>query len=269
MWKLTDFGITSQAASNSVLTSKANGTPSYRAPELLKEEAASYTKKVDIWAFGCVLYELSTGKRAFTGDLHVLDFSRSSDPPPAINDSGRFLKEYINACVQDMLRKDRKSRPRASLLIPYFRMFCSLLSPHFYSDALVELPRYLPYREVLDILSQPRHIGHTLLHLSKLYDKRGDTGTVRIFCKQIIRGLEENWPHHWIPQEIYSLDSNFGWEFGEWLWTRNEDLRDLAYSLYQFVGHPEFLKAAVSPVDLSPGALEQVCKYLSGISDRF
>ena len=214
LWKLTDFGITAlQAASNSVLTSKANGTPSYRAPELLKEAAASYTKEVDIWAFGCVLYELSTGNRAFTGDLHVLDFSRSSDPPPVINDSDQFLKEYINTCVQDMLRRDRKSRPRASALVPYFRMLCSLLS-HFWSDPLVELPKYFPYHEVLEFLSKPRHVGDTLFHLSKIYFKKGDTETTRVLCKQIIRGLEENWPHHRIPPEI-DLPDMFGWEFGE------------------------------------------------------
>lgn len=61
LWKLTDFGISAEATSkNALATYSAKGTSSYRAPEVLRE--AEFTNKVDIWALGCVLYELATLK---------------------------------------------------------------------------------------------------------------------------------------------------------------------------------------------------------------
>src|ERR1044071_6959916 len=74
--KLLDFGLARQtvrpaeddATITDALTGKGQivGTLQYMAPEQLHGRDAD--PRSDIFAFGCVLYEMLTGKRAFDGD---------------------------------------------------------------------------------------------------------------------------------------------------------------------------------------------------------
>lgn len=71
-WKIANFGISSEGATNKAVTTEyARGTPSYRALELLNEHKYSYTNKVDIWAMGCILYEILFRVKAFSEDMSV------------------------------------------------------------------------------------------------------------------------------------------------------------------------------------------------------
>ncbi|XP_063839492.1 serine/threonine-protein kinase nekl-2-like isoform X2 [Ostrinia nubilalis] len=66
--KIGDFGISKMLAS-AKKTSTVIGTPYYLAPELC--ESKPYDTKSDIWALGCLLYEMCTHKRAFDAESLV------------------------------------------------------------------------------------------------------------------------------------------------------------------------------------------------------
>src|SRR5277367_5178133 len=76
MWKIADFGFTSEGSSHNARNSKSGrGTEGYRAPELVNNH--TYTNKTDIWALGCILYELGSGQMLFSSDFSVSDHFRS------------------------------------------------------------------------------------------------------------------------------------------------------------------------------------------------
>jgi serine/threonine protein kinase/Tol biopolymer transport system component len=95
------------------------GTAAYMSPEQAKGRPAD--KRSDVWAFGCVLYEMLTGKRAFQGQ-DVSDTLASvlrGEPewaalPPEVTQS-------VRAIVRHCLHKDRLQR-LADISIALFLM---------------------------------------------------------------------------------------------------------------------------------------------------
>jgi eukaryotic-like serine/threonine-protein kinase len=84
------------------------GTAGYMSPEQAKGLASD--KRSDVWAFGCVLYEMLTGRRAFAGDdvSDTLAAVLRSEPdwtalPADVSAATRLL-------LQRCLEKDRKKR---------------------------------------------------------------------------------------------------------------------------------------------------------------
>jgi Tol biopolymer transport system component/tRNA A-37 threonylcarbamoyl transferase component Bud32 len=85
------------------------GTAAYMSPEQAKGRAVD--RRSDVWAFGCVLYEMLTGKRAFEGE-EVFDTLASvlrGDP-----DWSR-LSSTTPPSIQRMLRRALKKDPRQRL----------------------------------------------------------------------------------------------------------------------------------------------------------
>jgi serine/threonine protein kinase/tetratricopeptide (TPR) repeat protein len=88
------------------------GTAEFMSPEQARGKALD--KRTDIWAFGCVVYEILSGRRAFTGETvtDVLAAIVTSDPdwdalppdtPPRIRDLlGRCLQKDPNRRLRDV-----------------------------------------------------------------------------------------------------------------------------------------------------------------------
>lgn len=64
--RILDFGISQTPLSDRTPIKGLVGSPSYMAPELLREEPA--TPRADIYSLGVMLYELLTGKRPYYGE---------------------------------------------------------------------------------------------------------------------------------------------------------------------------------------------------------
>lgn len=72
--KLADFGLAKIIGEESFTTTLC-GTPSYVAPEILAEsKQRKYTKAVDIWSLGVVLYICLCGFPPFSDELYTRDF---------------------------------------------------------------------------------------------------------------------------------------------------------------------------------------------------
>jgi len=80
----------------------AVGTVGYMAPEQIRLQAVD--QRADIFAFGCVLYEMLSGRRAFSGETPADTMSAilSQDPKPLSGVVGRppsALEQLVRRCV--------------------------------------------------------------------------------------------------------------------------------------------------------------------------
>ncbi|HET6347751.1 MAG TPA: protein kinase, partial [Candidatus Krumholzibacteria bacterium] len=85
------------------------GTFQYMAPEQL--EGQETDARSDIWAFGCVLYEMATGKRAFEGKSQAsLIGSIMNAEPPSISQVAPMTPPPLDRLVRGCLTKNPDDR---------------------------------------------------------------------------------------------------------------------------------------------------------------
>lgn len=112
------------------------GTPGYRAPEVLQEYAHAnetdtlgvYSLAVDIWSVGVVAFELLTGKKPFENESEILTFYRQEDSKLPRKTLGILKRARVNndaiAFVSKLLDRVAYRRPTASAaLIEVFRFY--------------------------------------------------------------------------------------------------------------------------------------------------
>lgn len=110
--KVSDFGLSKFVQKDSVLRTLC-GTPLYVAPEvLLTGGRGSYTRKVDIWSLGVVLYTMLSGSLPFSDEY--------GSPATEQIKRGRFkfgrrvwttISSQAKKLIYDMLTVDPNSRP--------------------------------------------------------------------------------------------------------------------------------------------------------------
>src|SRR5262249_51493766 len=86
------------------------GTAAYMSPEQAKGK--SVDKRTDIWALGCVLYELLAGKQAFEGESVTEVLGSVLKAEPDWNALPKNSPATIHTLLRRCLRKDMHQRPR-------------------------------------------------------------------------------------------------------------------------------------------------------------
>ncbi len=111
--RITDFGVAGLAAAHTDADAGV-GTPRYMAPEQLAGRPASV--QTDLYAFGMVLYELLTGRRAFpeAGSLVELLRLREKTRPPSPSDLVDGLDPEVEALILRCLAGDPDDRPASA-----------------------------------------------------------------------------------------------------------------------------------------------------------
>ena len=84
------------------------GTASYMSPEQARGKAVD--KRTDIWAFGCVLYELLCGRQAFEGEDVTEILAAVVKTEPDWNRLPEATPPAIRTLLRRCLRKDRRQR---------------------------------------------------------------------------------------------------------------------------------------------------------------
>ena len=84
------------------------GTAAYMSPE--QARGKQVTKATDIWAFGCVLYELLTGRQAFQGEDVTEILAAVVMKEPALDALPPSTPGAIRTLLRRCLRKDRRQR---------------------------------------------------------------------------------------------------------------------------------------------------------------
>jgi serine/threonine-protein kinase len=113
--RITDFGLAG-LADELAREGRIVGTPGYMAPEQLKDGRVS--ARSDIYALGLVLYEIFTGKRAFTASSLVeLRQQQESGSFTSLTDLVRDLDPAVERVVLRCLETDPEARPASAYAV--------------------------------------------------------------------------------------------------------------------------------------------------------
>ena len=119
--KILDFGLAKMHEASAVDQASAStvgvtrdglilGTPAYMSPEQARGQVVD--KRTDIWAFGCVLYEMLSGRAAFSGDNTTDILAAVVDREPNWDLLPPSTPSNVMRVLRRCLEKDPRKRAR-------------------------------------------------------------------------------------------------------------------------------------------------------------
>ncbi|WP_438387940.1 protein kinase domain-containing protein [Actinopolyspora saharensis] len=154
--KVLDFGLAVALdvadISRVTRTGQPIGTPAYMAPEQIL--SATSSARSDLYALGCVLYEMLTGRHVFSGSTEYLMMNKQVDEPPLPARRHRpEIPPGLDALVIALLDKDPDNRPDSALAV-YDRLLPFAAELEMLPGALADPTTPSPTRMYASVLSQ-------------------------------------------------------------------------------------------------------------------
>ena len=169
--KLGDFGIATVLRNTMALARTVCGTPYYFSPELCQNKP--YNNKSDVWALGCVLYEITTLQHAFEGQNMKILMQKiiKGVYPPISWEYGKDLRELIGR----MLSRNCNDRPSMNQIIatPYVANYICTLGKVL-DDGIHRNEPMVPKEERRNIQLEAR--DRVLKHEEVARQRRQDNG---------------------------------------------------------------------------------------------
>ncbi|MCA1579799.1 MAG: serine/threonine protein kinase [Acidobacteria bacterium] len=110
--RITDFGLAA-TMEESGPERDVSGTPTYMAPEQLTGKGASVQS--DLYALGLILYEMFTGKRAFSGaSVSELVRKHTTDAPVPPSEIAGYVDPAVERVILSCLEKNPAGRPASA-----------------------------------------------------------------------------------------------------------------------------------------------------------
>jgi eukaryotic-like serine/threonine-protein kinase len=107
--KIMDFGLARLGGSEMTRVGMVMGTPHYMSPEQVRGERAD--ARSDVFALGCVFYELLTYRKPFDADsMHSVLFKVMQEEPPSVQDLTPGIPAVLAQVVERAMAKDASQR---------------------------------------------------------------------------------------------------------------------------------------------------------------
>ena len=107
--KIMDFGLARMSGSDMTSTGTVMGTPHYMSPEQVRGQKAD--ARSDVFALGCVFYELLTGRKPFDAEsMHGVLFKVMQEEPTPLAEVAPDVPQPLMHVVERALSKDAAER---------------------------------------------------------------------------------------------------------------------------------------------------------------